>query len=314
MIISFNIDIAGSTAAKQEILKVIDDPKIREENYASFANIIINLEKKIYRLLTAEEKIRKNLFLVKSIGDELWFLIKLDTTDYLIIKKIISSLMEIVKDHHHMNIFSRKLTHEEKITGEIPDSVKKSEYIIGYKCFIDIIEEAIELNKPRIDKIIPHIYEINNFKNNSQLQSPGFTNLRLFFKALGNLNLGRLIRMGKKIKITSIRSDLIGPDIDLFFRCASKTYPGMVCMGEKLAKFFDTKFTDDNHVNLHYDSNLLDSYYGILQTYSKEELKGILNPYQLTYLIDQYKVPFKHPNLKIFDNAKEFIQKSIANF
>jgi hypothetical protein len=98
-----------------------------------------------------------------------------------------------------------------------------------------------------------------------------------------------------KFEITNIRFDPIGRDVDLFFRCASKTIPSLFRIGQNLFELISSK-TEGNQFEIEH-GNLSQTSYEYLsqikEVYRKGSLKGIFKDYNI------HTIPIHPPPLSI---------------
>lgn len=73
MEVSFSIDLTGSTLAKQLIEEYCDAEDMQLKLLQAYNRILLNTELFLYNRFLQIDGMLEKLFLVKSLGDELWY-------------------------------------------------------------------------------------------------------------------------------------------------------------------------------------------------------------------------------------------------
>lgn len=283
VVLSISIDLAGSTKAKQIIKSICKSDDWHDQTLRSYAHALENVEARLYETAIRKKFIRK-LFLVKRIGDELWYTLQVDEDDHGTIYELLAVLKEIVKRVPILYVTSGTVEWNDAKPSENKPEVVET-VALGFKCHIDIIEHATNMEWERIEKLSKRL--ISTFKE----QKPDATEKQIYAflrRQMSRLNMGDLRSVNDKIKVSNIRADLIGTDVDLFFRCASKyTLPGNILIGEKLYKKICNKSDEHNRMQieiLNPNGSSFKYFQYIKKKLPPNSMKGIEHPYTIYYL------------------------------
>lgn len=304
-LLSFSIDLSKSTEAKALINEITGDNQDQKENLIrEYSNLLFKIEKEIYEKFKNQNISLDNLFLVKSIGDEYWYVYNLDDEKYSkkilldTIYKIILVLSEFISKEPERLVISEKEISwkEEEQDPDIWNGIRHKELFMPIKCFMDVLLDYTEINRRRYDFIFDIFY--NNIHNDPKYKHLSkkekdeiFKNS--FPKLADNLNLGSTEIQGDKVLSKYIRFDAIGLDIDLFFRCA-KNYSeaGLLRIGEKLFNYIASDIKESSFRIEHgeHQSVTRFSYFN----YAKVKpicLKGIGKPYSAYTILVNWNTP-----------------------
>ena len=108
-----------------------------------------------------------------------------------------------------------------------------------------------------------------------------------FLSIAERLNLGYTEIQGTKIVSKYIRTDIIGKDVDLFFRCSKYATTCLLTIGDKL---FQYAASDRGDVEITVRGNQYERYHYYKKILPKCKLKGINHDYSI------YVIPPKYPD------------------
>jgi hypothetical protein len=309
-LISISIDIAGSTKIKKTIKDFCSsDPENIKTSYMQFIRQLYNCEMDFYLQLVNHGIDLSNLFVVKTIGDEIWIVLDLTkckvdfhTPEFnKLVVAVIKGLININYKNYYIVISERKLTKEEENDKKLQESIKFKYLPIIPRVFVDLLENYEEANHIRYE-IFEHRYD-DLFPYRQPKDVDAKERLEKFPAYLTNLNFGTQIESSDtgKVKI-AYRFDPIGFEIDKFFRCTTNSQPGIVSIGENLfhKMYPDTNFNSMNNkgkydkLKISYgDKDVTSNEYFtcIYKKLSKQDLKGINEDYFLFYLLNTALLP-----------------------
>ena len=119
-----------------------------------------------------------------------------------------------------------------------------------------------------------------------------------------SLNLGKCKLAGKKLEFSYIRTDPIGADVDLFFRCCKFACPGLLMIGKKLFDFMACEVEQDRIAVAYGDdvSTKYEWFRYVTKEICKEKLPGVGADYRLFTIFSE---PVKQCVYHI-DQSEEF--------
>lgn len=306
-LLSISIDLSRSTETKSVISDIITtDNKHYLDTIKSYFYLFMNIESQFYFHAFHKNIDLMKLFLVKSIGDELWFVYDINEgDDKKAIPLILGVLLEITYHVNQFPISERNVEWEEEEGNiNIWNNVKHIDMYLPVKCYVDYLNNyedfTLERNKYIIDNITSLYKERNNKYTSDELSD--------FIKRITEtLNLGKyLINDEGKKCFTDIRFDPIGIDVDLFFRCTKFSLPCVVTIGEKLYNYIkpekyssSLKFEIKESIN----HSTYDYVPYIHKKISQSEIKGITHDYNIYYLLNKHCSNYFTKNNEIDDGC-----------
>ncbi len=308
--ISISIDLSGSTEVKKTIRNFSSKDKDNISLlYTRFIEQLYLLEMKFYESLVNNQIELKNLFVVKTIGDEIWIIydlskdkVKYDSLEFnKLIYNIIYGLIYMIMGNNHIIIRERQFVEEEKYDFEKQAKVKSKKINIIPKVFIDLIEEYEETSNIRykifermFDKLIPYT-EQGALSSSDQINN--------FQEYLNNLNFGTQMGGSGNNKFdVSYRFDPIGFEVDRFFRLTKFSQPGVVTIGQNLySKLLVNKLSETTNEIGYIESFVfpygdkyfqrVDYFQYIFRKIDNSTLKGIDENYYLFYFFKHFLLP-----------------------
>lgn len=226
----------------------------------------------------------ERLFLVKSIGDELWYIIELEDNDAGLAYSTISALQSITSYVASLSITSEHVEfQEQKEDDTIWDRIRYARLNLAFKAYADVMEDCHNFTGERVDFIVKALRNLTGIDGKPRFSQDGFN--QLIANVSGRLNIGEL-SADNELKLKGIRYDPIGTDVDLFFRTSKHALPGLTTIGES----FVTKFAgfDSNRICLIEGDSTRQSYhyFPFLKTVlTPDKLKGTGRSYTVYSLL-----------------------------
>jgi hypothetical protein len=238
-VFSISIDLVGSTQAKARVMKVADGDlaridELNSEIYSGFCRIEAEFYKAATNRYSNIPPISPDrFFAVKGIGDEFWIMCELAPTEVMEVgNRLINAAIEIAANtvdllatqHKDGPRFDRNFDYGriEPVTSPV-------------KIFVDLLKHASNLGATRdaiLAKTIPTL--LQQFYERDPTQSE-------ITKVTRNLGLATFEPFGVAAA-RSYRTDYRGHEIDRFFRATKTMLPGVVMIGETMAKEMRLEF------------------------------------------------------------------------
>ncbi len=249
----------------------------------------------------------KALFVMKTLGDEIWIIIDLDEVGEIpkasVIGEVISSLNAIFLTRRvevacpiSMDLVGNNLS---------AGSISSGKYMmksIFFKIFVDVIEKnsLVDLSAIRAEVFRSEVYDKafnNNVKNDS-------SDVEHFADSLNRFCVGSS-DVRRKVVNTKLRKDYVGRQVDRFFRCTSFALPNLICIGRSCINVLKSESNNEmfpvgNGVlstlrlfSSHTDLSIIASFQAFRMSIVPGELKGISGDYSLVYIFNNPKL-LKH--------------------
>lgn len=297
--LSISIDIAGSTAAKQQIRTFQERYGRHEEQFNEYLRAFCGVELDFYQGLDRATVARlDDLFVVKHIGDEIWCLVPLVASQtkrsQAVIDGVLRALSNVLDRHSEMTfavtdrVEGPDFNPHEEIEWEPVD--------LAVKATVDLLEEVIDVTAFRHEFLVPRLLRRSTDEEETKAAA----------RILEKLNFGSTQSVGTRVR-TVVRTDYVGLDVDRFFRLTKFAQPGLIVAGDTLCDYMewprksevDARSDQLSCLLPVWDRELFDKYpdaapdTGRLHTWTalarKEEiLKGITTPYGFRYLMGSY--------------------------
>ena len=308
-VISISIDLTKSTEIKQQIAYVArNNPSHAQELMKDYARKIAWAEMRFFHAIESAGIGVENIFLMKNIGDEMWFTIQFDDVNDA---KVKASNLLCQMEYHSQEIDSAFMSgepglYDDKLHFETYDHTEYKHIDFQKKVFIDILNNYFDINSIRYDyhkKTIAEICEIRKIKSRENPSANTFVEdyQNFFAKLTGNLNLGITVIEGSKSK-TYFRTDFIGPDVDRFFRCTKFTHPAFTVIGQTFFEFVFEKTDIRNTYSIsqkHGNHQINYATFTCLREHHPEKtMKGIVGGYD-TYLVVKNPLLFRRADKNI---------------
>ena len=225
--ISVSIDLSGSTLAKQTLVAVTESAREQRAGlYSEFLRLLYSTERDFYRGLMNRPLFRlQDLYLIKMIGDEFWWVYETDSEDVVSLTAIATAFFSVI-----MDLFAkdRHLTLAVEGTDFLGqrDAPPLRQFNLPLKAYIDLIDDAIEVNQARYEFLKDVIMM-------GEAESAAVYRIDDRFTAMcDRLNLG--VASATNGHGVAIRRDYIGLEIDRFFRLTGKCRPSLLGVGRNL--------------------------------------------------------------------------------
>lgn len=222
-----SVDLCNSTLIKSRF--EFQDPEYKKNLYEAYLNDLYaneitfynNLVKSYKLYSNTEENILSSLYVLKNIGDEFWFRIKVDLEDTDKIANIIMALYGAFESMRSGWITIRKS--EESANWhkfDTPDFVA-----FNYKTYFDLVDYSVDNSELRYDFFKKNMNQILGHPIEKSSQEE----LNDLFK---RLNIAGCFSENKEE--VSLRTDMIGYQIDNFFRHTKYAVNHLFAVGERL--------------------------------------------------------------------------------
>jgi hypothetical protein len=256
MYISISIDLAGSTDAKRQIRAIkAEDAELRRDHYRQLATKLALYEDHFYtQIFSPIERIPPPLdparfFVVKTIGDEIWMLYELVNPDRPHIAtaaaRLLDSAFSLVNTASDLVATSQ--LEEPFFDPDAPPPAQVVSIPAELKVYMDLIDDCIEVSEVRQGRLLRRIGGYGRVPSTT----PSFTLNPETAELIGRLNLGLI----KDKKLVS-RGDVIGFDVDRFFRTSKAAVAGIVTVGESLFAEIGLE-TRKVRANIHHGSAMI---------------------------------------------------------
>ena len=316
-LLSFAIDLSRSTETKTLIKNTaLKNSVYKERLLELYYKLFLKIETELYFQCLIRKITLSKLFLVKSIGDEIWYVYDFGDDE---------SNEQIQLIHHFVDILISIVSKQDKLIFIDEDVVweDESSYFDAYaneenleisiprKCYIDLLYDYRSFTEMRVDPILDVIVE--------GLKSSGVGNSvetlkRIIPEIASSLNLGVAEVSGEAVSSKNIRFDPIGRDVDLFFRCCHYAVPTLLLMGEKLFDFIISDYTETECVIRLDEEQQCYKFNYIKETISQYDIKGIDQDYSNYALLNFSSIPplsinEQNPYYDGCEEARQFLFK-----
>ena len=289
-LLSISIDLSGSTQAKQCLVSKTDgDPAARKDMYDRYARLLYDLERSFYLKILERKNIGFSKFLlVKTIGDEYWYVYDVDHNDRRAFSKTVESFMDAI-----LSLFG-----DERFVAfggfdqglDEPDGDDETKPVVQFdlpvKAFIDLILEPLEVNVERYEHLKDVVAQLNG------IRSAVYEVDRTYVDICNRLNLGAVSAFDPRFRV-QVRTDYVGLEIDRFFRLTQFCKPLILGVGDTLMRHLphETRDISAHHEHISVKKLLTgrkaersetageDSKYVIRETIPAASLKGISEDY-----------------------------------
>ena len=236
--ISISIDICGSTDAKAKLCGHSANIGIEATNlYELFQKQVLRVEITFWAMLRSSKLDMQRLFLIKSIGDEVWYAYDLEKLEAYerraAIAKIIEAVVSLQTKHFYLVAGPPEDPYNWRDVD--PDTLLRID--MQLKITIDVIKDALDVATVREKYLAPHVVSLlsplNKPASSVQAGDDGYINL------CNRLGIATQVKTKEKV-LSSIRSDYIGWEVDRFFRLTKAAIKGAVLIGPEILSDFET--------------------------------------------------------------------------
>ena len=293
--ISISIDLVGSTNLKREIHKFCgDDTDNIVRLYKEVVRHLYDIEMNFYQQMYYNGMDIERLFVIKTIGDEVWLLFDLEGIDInsielsTILHAIIKSLMAFSSNPLEMRFLNRELTKKEIYNPELQfnSDIEIMGRLVPIKVYIDLVEvweDATQIREETFNRRSGSLFPWGS--KESKYSDEEKTDI------LNRLNTIASIKCPDSKVFSIRRTDPIGFDVDHFFRCSKAAKPCVIVVGKKmidcLKPYREWELSYDTIIRevplSHGTENAIanDFYDIIWERIPSEDLKGIGEEYQV---------------------------------
>lgn len=312
--LSLSIDLAGSTLAKQSIISAAGpDGAGRMELYREYLNLLFSIEREFYQRLhenlSAASLGMERVFLVKSIGDELWYAIEVDEERPGVLADVAMAVIDACSDCISAE---RYLSLTGAAAGEMNGEFENTNFPI--KVVLDYVRDPIEITQLRYEYMKD---VITGSLGEGSVILPSDAKLARMYDLL-NLTHGN--GYGHGAARGAARKDFIGFEIDRFFRAAKMARPSILAVGEALF----TKLPAELHIARPgtFQMGLQKAVFGgttarermvrwcIHERLTPETLKGVSEGYSLYHLFQSQD--FDEPSMGMTQASLSLLAPSFA--
>jgi hypothetical protein len=248
--ISLSIDVVGSTAAKAMLRDLAADEARRDQRYTEYYRNFLWEEGRFYDALFAAGAWGfgppldwRKLFVVKGIGDELWLTYDVsdvsedhETADAEIGRatvRLVGAALGLVA--RMVDVGGLEHDTGPTFNPDVEETMRYARKALPFKVTMDLIEDAIEISDMRMEFLTPRVgaYLAAGQREPGSPVRPGPFGAE-DVEILNRLNAGSFALVGGHRLRQVYRSDLIGTDVDRFFRITKEALPGCVMIGDAL--------------------------------------------------------------------------------
>lgn len=237
--LSISIDICGSTEAKAKLRDHAG--LINSETfmlYETFQRHLLWIESTFWTLLRSDKLEIERLFLIKTIGDELWYAYNLEGLPEFEVHASMAKMVSTLAALHTKSSNFIAGPEEDPYNLRSTNPSKLIRIDLPLKITLDLISDALEMNKLREDYLVPHVASLF-----TPLGRPSQRQVKQgdseFIKLCNQLGVSS--RVATKDKVYSLtRSDYIGWEIDRFFRLTKEAVKNAVLIGPEILAAFDS--------------------------------------------------------------------------
>lgn len=303
MLLSISIDLSRSTHTKSVIERIVQNEEFYNQTIEQYFRLLLNIETRLYFLSYQKKIDLTKLFLVKSIGDELWYVYDLgESADVRIIVDLIRILQDINSHVNRFLISEREVTwEEESANNEIWQTTPHETVYLPSKCHVDILKKFSNLTLERSEFVLKYL---RGLMKNEKVEDVN----DLFKKTVESLNLGAFTIQETRVRLENIRFDPVGIDVDLFFRCTKYSKPALVTVGDNLfqtiKKSINTSIVEVEVPNGP-NSFRYERFPYIKKSLTPNDLKGIPFGYDIYYLPYEFCDNYFNKKTSVDDGCDE---------
>jgi hypothetical protein len=236
--ISISIDICGSTDAKA---------KLREHSacisreptrlYDSFQQQVLRVEETFWTMFRSHGLDIKRLFLIKSIGDEVWYVYDLEELEAHDRRATVARMIEalVALQTKHFDLVAGPP--EDPYDWENVDLDTLIRIDLPLKITMDIITDALDVGAVREKYLAGYVASL--LSPLGEYPRPVQAGNEDYIDLCNRLGIANQVKTSDKV-YSSIRSDYIGWEIDRFFRLTKAAIEGGVLIGPEILSDFET--------------------------------------------------------------------------
>lgn len=294
-LLSVSIDLCGSTEIKETIIALSEGQvEHRKTMYGDYLKQLFWTEQTFYELIAGDQRIQlEKLFLVKTIGDEFWYVYEVNRGYERGLSRASAALMDAL-----LGLFrkSRQLNFaSEPVADFAPEKeishVRFEHFDPPLKGIIDLLTDGVELSLARFDHLNPRLLALAQAEE-VELEARNKLAVHLY----NNLNIASASLSGDQRRaVTSARTDYIGLEVDRFFRIAKFCRPSLLSVGDTLMQRLGCSIQDipgfehlaikTLHQSVLQDSGtLIQRRNVIVEPLRPDQLKGVGHKYSVNHM------------------------------
>lgn len=234
-LLSLSIDLSGSTLTKQAIVETASgDDGLMATLYRRYLKMLYGVEHDLYSLLSECKAIEfDKLFLVKTIGDEWWFVYEVDEADTMTLNTValgfIDTLLRLFERERYLSFHSPA----KHTSRPMQESKALRVFNLPIKATLDLLLHPFEANRERYEYLKDIVVPAEERGRRSLYavdREAAAVCERLNLGAVGMFEDGHPVR---------VRRDYIGLEVDRFFRLTGACRPLLVGVGGTLVSRLD---------------------------------------------------------------------------
>ncbi len=236
--ISISIDIIGSTDAKAKLLGHSSHIGTKATDlYESFQKQVLRVEETFWTMLRSSNLDINRLFLIKNIGDEVWYTYDLEELEEYERRAVVARMIEslVALQTKHFDLVAGPPEDPWNWRDVDPNTLMRID--LSLKITMDVITDALEVASVREKYLAPHVASLlSPLKKPTRFVKAGDDR---YINLCNRLGIANQVKTKEKV-LSSIRSDYIGWEIDRFFRLRKAAIKGTVLVGPNILSDFES--------------------------------------------------------------------------
>jgi class 3 adenylate cyclase len=234
-LISISLDLAGSTKAKNRMAELCEHQDDRMQSlYSELMQRFYGIEARFYFDLLSLGVTIDQLFFVKSIGDEIWAVIDIGEPQppTLELNNLAIKTLRAALETAQRKVFMFAASTADPLSSA-PEEPHGERFCLGVKVFVDLLHSATETSEIRHRVFHGQVSRLARAPDPPRFgQSLSLPDVATVLTRLAGV---AVTPTGERQLAIARRTDYIGPDVDLFFRCTKAAEPGKLVFGNSLA-------------------------------------------------------------------------------
>lgn len=286
---SISMDVVGSTDIKRSMLRFASAHGLEVASlYAQFGDAMLRSKIRFVECLMTAGLELDRIFLVKSIGDELWFTYDLEGLSSTAVSesaaKVVNGTLDFLYKTPEEVVAMFPAPVDDPIDDQewsyVPDVIER--FPLKWKVVADVIDGAVDVSSMddmRLSRFLVRFTKSGKAKGTAQLGDSELLRWR------NRLGMGASASMGNGKGVQVNRTDLLGWKVDRFFRIAKQSAEGWLLSGHEFIDHLKPISGDaPGNVFVPGSTSNLIAYSRLLQ---EADLKGI-GDYKVTLLRNLY--------------------------
>ena len=174
------------------------------------------------------------LFLIKTIGDEFWFVYEVDIADVEDLRSTASTLMDVVLGtlRRGLSIALPSRPVADSTTGASEADINWIKFAPPLKGTMDLLTNVVELNFAHYDHLPS---DLGGSKREDWQNVNSATDARSS-STIASISAAPQGEASRHAASTAVRTDYVGIDVDVFFRITRFCRPGLLLVGDNLRR------------------------------------------------------------------------------